>query len=383
MKKHLLFVALAGVALAGCMKNEIETPQDKDVKIGFATPVLYQNVGTKANENVYGEIGSHKYDGTETVYSYPREQDFMIFAVEHTGDLSSWDSATKAEFDGESISYNLSLDAWVPLKDGGTYYYWPDGEKMSFAAMSPADAGTYDSTIHYTSDGLTIDEFTVSDDPATQLDLLYSERSLNMTSSNMVDGADYYSGIPITFKHALSSIHFSLKTDVTEPVKLTNITLKNVKNKGKFEEKYNENYDENTDPVLRDPIWTPDPSAAIKNYISFNGEVTFPLNPQYVSALAAQDGTTDGDISHPLLMMPQTLTSDVVVDVVYTVGGESKTRTVKLNEYPANDPITEWEVGTKYTYRLFYSKNAQIQDIIYFSPGTENWTEGAVIEVIL
>ena len=56
MKKHLFLVALAGVALAGCVKNEVESPVRKDVKIGFATPVLNSNVDTKAS--VYGEIGS-------------------------------------------------------------------------------------------------------------------------------------------------------------------------------------------------------------------------------------------------------------------------------------------------------------------------------------
>ena len=68
MKKHLFFVAMAGVALASCVKNDVEIPQQaKDVKIGFSSPVLYSNVDTKAN--VFGEIGSHKYTGTETVYS--------------------------------------------------------------------------------------------------------------------------------------------------------------------------------------------------------------------------------------------------------------------------------------------------------------------------
>ena len=30
MKKHLFLVALAGVALAGCVKNEVESPVTKD-----------------------------------------------------------------------------------------------------------------------------------------------------------------------------------------------------------------------------------------------------------------------------------------------------------------------------------------------------------------
>lgn len=371
MKKHVLFVALAGVALAGCVKNQIEILQDKDVKIGFATPVLYQNVGTKAN--VYGEIGSHKYDGTETVYTYPREEKFIIFAVEHVGNLTSWDDATKTAFNESAISYNASLDAWAPLKTDGAFYYWPDNEKLSFAAMSPAELDVDGATVVYDSKGLTINEFAVADKPELQYDLLYSERAANMTSANMVDGADYYSGVPITFKHALSSIHFSLKTDVTETVTLESITLKNAQNKGAFKENFNESDSKRT------PEWIVSENSQKKDYISFTGSVNFPLNPQYVSALAAADGTDDDDKSHPLLMIPQVLGNDVVVEVVYTVGEETKTRTVQLNQYP----ITEWEVGTKYTYRLFYSKNAQIQDIIYFSPETENWAEGGIIEVIL
>ena len=92
-------------------------------------------------------------------------------------------------------------------------------------------------------------------------------------------------------------------------------------------------------------------------------------------------------------MIPQTLTNDIVVDVEYQVGEEIKTRTVQVNLYSRvktkdeevvdSTPISKWEVGTRYTYRLYYSKDAQMDDIIYFAPSTEGWTEGGVIEVIL
>ena len=236
MKKHLFFVALAGVALAGCVKNEVETPETKGVKIGFASPVLYSNVDTKAS--VFGEIGSHKYAGTETVYTYPREEKFKIFAVEHEGDIVSWKDAEPTGFNGKDIAWDNSLDAWVPRTDAGGYYYWPDNAKLSFAAMSPADLGVAGAAVAYGEKGLTVTDFVVADDPAFQYDLLYSERAINKTSSNGIDGAGYYSGVPITFKHALSSIHFSLKTDVTsETVTLVGITLKNAKNTGDFTKK--------------------------------------------------------------------------------------------------------------------------------------------------
>ena len=136
MKKHLFLVALAGVALAGCVKNEVESPVRKDVKIGFATPVLNSNVDTKAS--VYGEIGNHNYPGTSVNYTYPREESFRIFAVEHIGALTSWTDATATAFNNTSISYNSSLDAWAPMTAAGGFYYWPDNKMLSFAAVSPA-----------------------------------------------------------------------------------------------------------------------------------------------------------------------------------------------------------------------------------------------------
>ena len=377
MKKHLFFVALAGVALASCVKNEVEAPATQQVKIGFASPVLYSNVDTKAS--VYGEIGSHKYEGTDVVYTYPREEKFMIFAVEHSGNLTSWDAAAPTDFNATAISYNRSLDAWAPLKADGGFYYWPDNMQLSFAAMSPAELDVTGADVDYSSIGLVITDFVVADDPAKQYDLLYSDRAANKTAKDMQDyGAAYYGGIPIMFQHALASIHFSLKTDATETVTLLGIQLKNVKNKGTF----NENIT-SEEPFARTPGWTTADDSATKTYTSFTGEVEFPLNAQYVSALAALDGTDDNDVSYPLLMMPQALGNDVVVEVKYEVGGEMKTRTVQLNQYPATNPITVWNVGTKYTYRLVYSREAQKNDIIYFSPETDEWADGGIIEVIL
>ena len=378
MKKRFLVMAMAGVALAGCVSEDVSDVKQKDekVKIAFESPVLYNNVNSRVN--VYGEIGSHKYDGSETVYSYPRDEEFTIFAVEHVGNLTSWTSATACEFNGKAITYNPSLDAWAPLKDGGGFYYWPDGELLSFAAVSPANFGLTGVVPSYGANGLTIENFTVNDNPAYQYDLLFSKRAVNQSASLMIDGAEYYSGIPIVFQHALTSIHFSLKkeSNVTETVTLTGITVKNVKNKGSFNEKIT-----NETVYASQPSWgTPTGSA---NYTSFSGSVEFPLNPKYVSALAAEDGTDDGDVSHPLLLMPQNLADETIVEITYYVGSEEKTKTIQLNQYPSSMPISAWEIGTRYTYRLYYGKASEIKDIIYFSPSTENWKDGGIIEVLL
>ena len=394
MKNKLFLAALACVALAGCVKNEAETPVTKEVKIGFASPVLNSNVNTKAS--VYGEIGSHSYSGTQINYSYPREESFRIFAVEHTGALTSWADATPTAFNNTAISYNGSLDAWAPLTSTGGFYYWPDNKQLSFAAVSPAELDVTGVAATYGAAGTQIKNFVVADDPAKQYDLLFSRREANKTADDMVDmGASYYSGLPLVFQHALSSIHFSLKKDptVTEKVILHSITLKNVVSKATF----NENITNET-TYTSSPAWTTSTEAADKkNYVSFTGNVEFPINPRYVSDLAASDDAEgaekDNDVSYALLMIPQTLGDDVVVDVEYQVGEEIKTRTVQVNLYSRvktkdeevvdPTPISKWEVGTRYTYRLYYSKDAQMDDIIYFAPSTEGWTEGGVIEVIL
>ena len=211
MKKNLFLAALACVALAGCVKNEVETPATKDVKIGFASPVLNSNVDTKAS--VYGGIGSHQYSGTNVNYTYPREESFRIFAVEHTGALTSWADATPTAFNNTAISYNGSLDAWAPLTAEGGFYYWPDNKQLSFAAVSPAELDVKDKdkdvVATYGAAGTQIENFVVADDPAYQYDLLFSQRAANKTAADMVDsGADYYSGLPLVVQHALSSIHF-------------------------------------------------------------------------------------------------------------------------------------------------------------------------------
>ena len=358
MKKHLFIVAVAGVALASCIKNEVADLGTEKAVIGFDSPVLYSTQHTKAN--VFGEIGSHQYEGTNVTYTYPREESFVIYAVEHEGDFTTWTAATAAEFNGKAITYDSKLDAWAP-KNGSNYYYWPDDALLSFSAYSPADLDVAGAVASYGDAGLKIEGFEVNPDPAFQYDLLYAKRSVNKTAANMGSGADYYSGVPIQFQHALSSIHFSILTDqtVTQKVTLTKIEVLNAKYKGTF----NENITNQT-AYACNPAWTPAAGNDNKaTYTSFEGAVEFPFQAQYVSAIAAKDDDSDGitDTSHPLLLMPQELSEDVKIKIYYTVGSEAKTKTIQVNRYPQGDnAITRWEPGIMYTYRLYYSTSSEL-----------------------
>lgn len=389
MKTKVFLAAIAGILLAGCVKVEMGGSKDNEVKnlITFDSPVTSKNVSTKAN--VHGEITDFTY-GANVSYSYPREENFIIFAVKHDGDLVSWDSATKCLFDNDELEYDSMVDSWAPKDEDGGYYYWPDGNKLSFSAVSPADMETEntDVEISYTSTGLSIQNFTVPADPANHFDLMFSQRAANKTAANMNHTADAYSGIPLVFQHALSSIHFSVKKDldVDEDVILKKITLKNAKNKGHF----NENITEGSDAAAYvvgetgnvKPEWTV-LSSTQEEYVSFEGSVIFPIEAQYVSSLLVSNEDNSGT-AHPLLVMPQDLSDDVTIEITYTVGNaENKTKSIYLNQYPSGNPLTSWKLGYRYTYRLYYSKDTEKADIISFGPTTADWADGGIIEVKL
>lgn len=380
MKKSVILSAIALAALTGCVNEEIgsEVVKEQKVKIAFEAPFTHS--GTRAN--VYGEIGSHTYDGTTTVYSYPREENFVIYAVQHDGDFAGWDAANEYDFNGKAISWDVMVDGWAPKDADGDYYYWPAG-KMSFAAYSPADLEVEGVSVTYGAAGLAIENFAVNENPAKQYDLLFAERAVNQTANNMKQGADYYSGIPIQFKHALSSVHFSIKSELSdETVELNKIEVRNVKNAGSFAENIVENASDYTEYTVGgnvNPEWTEE--STVDTYIPFTGTVTFPLSATYVSAAVNSELNVDNtdDASHSLLLLPQELDDAAEIYVEYTIGDTKQSKTVQLNTYD----VKEWLIGYKYTYRLVVSKETVDKDRIYFSPSTDEWLDGGIIEIRL
>lgn len=369
MKKRLFLMAMASVALASCVSEAVTDVKQKDekVKITFESPVLYNSVNSRAV--VTGEIGSHTYEGSSTVYSYPREENFIIYAVEHAGNLVNWASATAHEMNGKAVSYDGTVDGWTVKDDEGKYYYWPSGKKMSFAASSPAEldvAGAYRS---YGDNGLTITDFEIQPNAGEQYDLLYSERVANQTSADMVHGASYYSGIPIQFHHALSSIRFSILNETEETVVLKKIEVSGVKYKGDFSQNSS-------------PSWSLDDDVVATPYVGYNDTdgdgVTFPDEAQYVAYL-------DNNNSNQLLLMPQELTDYAIVTVTYTVNGEEHSKKAQFNDWMNTDDeyVTEWEMGHRYIYRLVYSAATAKKDKIFFSPSTTEWDEEKIVVIKL
>lgn len=411
MKKMLLLTAMTVMTFAGCVKNEVHRldSENHGPKIVFESPFMYDNV-TKAE--VFGELNEAKY---------PQDENFIIFAAQHQGDFKGWPTKELTDplseedglcaFNGKEISYVSTFDAWAPtyLNDESKteYYYWPQGKKLSFAAMSPSDLGDGNNSalVGYDDTGLTITNY-VNPEPGKQFDLLFAKRTMNHTSSDMIGVAGVYSGIPISFQHALSSIHFSIcKDEFDQDVKLKKITLKGVINKGTFEEKIDESkglsyvIDETSGNTVT-PSWTV--SADTTHYISFDGNgktIDFPLTAQYVSSvvdnMVKDEILSEGDVfSTSLLVIPQELTDETVLVIEYLINDSPQTKVCKLKDLETitdggildadkHGTISAWERGYKYSYRIHYSTTSHKKDVIYFSPSVEGWKDVQIIQITL
>ncbi len=407
-------MAILGTIVPSCVKNDPEFTNN-EVRIGFDSPMLYTSANTKVS--VFGEYGSFKYGTMD--YTYPREEKIKIFAVHHEGLFvdKTWEQHTKAEFNGAVIRYDSGFDAWLPKTDEGDYYYFHGGHKLSYAAMSPADlthkeAASTSSTTSTTSTsflidesyasevtvsfgntGLTIENFQVSENPDNHFELLYTEIHENKVPSDKVNNAEYYSGLPIQFKHALSSIHFSLvkSSSITQDIVLTGIKMSNIQCKGSF--------NQNIQNSVSNPSWTIPVANQLKHSFypyqaatdqsgAIVGGVSFPPNPQYISSLLTQDETDNKGTSHPLLLIPQTIAnSDIEIRIDYTVDGTPTYKVIEFNNLSFSDingqAVTSWLPGYRYTFRLKYSDETHLNDIIYFSPSTDPWPDSKIIEINL
>ena len=357
MKKLFFIAAIAGVALASCTKNEVvETTPDQ--LITFSTPVV-----GNLTKVVAGEVGVN-YDKNEkfNVYGWYCEADNFTpseavlymdgVTVQHTPDINVDADAGTA-------------GAWAPV----TAYYWPKNGKLTFSAFSPADA-TVDAT-SVTCDvtnGLTISSFTVKEDPAEQYDLLYSDRAYNKTSS-LGETNDVYDGVDLQFRHALSSIHVKVKTDMSYPegtITINKIELQNVYNTADFKESLVNGTETESNSTAK---W-------VGHYNS--NAVVLGKTDQEAVYDAAKYGTT-------AILIPQVFdhAKDGITTlyIEYTIKNADNTSikqraSFKLNEYTGEIDgtdvglISQWVKGYRYTYNITIGL-AQI----YFAPTVENWKD--------
>lgn len=370
MKKNLLLLSLAGLAIASCTSDENLSENAGKSRLRFETPLM--STVTKA---VTGEIGG---------LIYPTDEKFDIYGIQYSGDFKGWATSTDVKdfwTGGSDLTFETAAHigsstgvnaAWATTND---YFWVNEPYKLAFAAYSPSDAKG-DATIAYDATGFTFTGFEVKDDVAAQYDLMYSDRQFDCTRNKYEN-----TGIPLKFNHALSSIVFAAIEEVEKKTyEITGVQLiGSINNKGTFKQNITETaatpYTETSEPK-----WD---NCTVVDGI--DGKITYTpvIENGLYTVTGANDEFTGGKSA--ILPIPQDVPADAIVKLSYTVrtdlaGGNVKvdnyTKDIPLSEFivtgTEGDKIEKWEIGYRYVYLINFGGSKKI----FFVPTVNEWKTG-------
>ena len=337
MKKTLVFVALASVALVGCTKN-VEVANNDLNEITFETPVLAP--ATKADE----------ITGT----TFPETVDFAVFAWYSATQITETGAAGSLYMNDVKVSYDSTKNddtdgagAWKPA----SVYFWPKNGYLAFDAYSPSSVtATCDATT-----GIAFSDFVASTSYANQIDLLYSNRVINKQSS-VENTNNTYDGVNIPFNHALSVVRVFVKASTDTDanlIKVKSVKFMNIKNQGDFSQ----------------AKWTPE--GDVVNLVI--GEADDATSSTDISTAEEQYGNNH-------IVLPQKFAgTSAVLEIKYYILGQGSVEpleqvaTLNLASQSAEGtaPHTgSWLMGKRYNYHITFGLNE-----IYFAPSITDWVD--------
>ena len=354
MKRFFFIAAIAGAALVSCTKNEVAQVENQDA-ITFARPVTA--TATKA---------------VEIVDDYPTEYNFSVFGHYFTGIYTTIEEG-QLYMDNVETAYSEECVGWDPKAvENGVNYYWPKQGTITFAAYSPSSAEEDMDEVSYTGRGIQFKNFVVADKAEDQYDLLFSERAYNQTKADMTTEKDPYKGVQIKFNHALSSIYFTVNTDIdytpdNYEINVTKIELRGVKNTGIFDQGLVDANNRITRVNTEWPGWTVLDDSPVKTYVAFEGDQELTEKATPTENIEERENLNNNT---NLILLPQRLTN-VKLYVEYTIYNNNTNAVV---EQTAELPITQygtvaqWFRGNRYIYNITIGL-----DKIYFDPTVKPW----------
>jgi hypothetical protein len=352
MKKLFFIAVMASVAFASCTKNEPATTSAEQ-QISFASPVVSLN--TKA--------------ATEVWNNYPTTNDFAVWAHYYSDE---YDNFENGKLYMNNVKVTHSGATWKPAKA----YYWPKNGSLTFIAYAPSSVGA-----SVGASGIKIASYTVSNDVSKQVDLLFSERAYNKqalddtatggttTGANASDTADPYTGVHISFKHALSSILFTAK--LSQAYSGTTITLKKIEltginSVGTFDQKLEDNGTAATD--RDEDLWTGE-KTAITYTVSTTGTLSTTAYYTCNNTTTAPQ-VTSGKRTTDFILLPQTIANNAKLKVTYTIKSGDSEEIVQVLETNLKSSVTEWKWGYRYIYNIIVGLNE-----ISFEPYVADWAD--------
>lgn len=191
--------------------------------------------------------------------------------------------------------------------------YWPGAHTdINFYLYSPLDATNLSVTVPAGGNKPVI-SYTVPSDATEQKDL--------MTAVEKNIAGNYNETLLVRFDHLMSAIKI-VAAEGTQAGTLKNITITDVINKGEI-------------TIDDSPQWT---LGSTRADVALGKDVSVTGN--------ADQTLTDGE--YVFMLLPQTLTDEMMLKVTIEADGQSRDLSVPLN----SGTVKEWQMGRTYTYRL-------------------------------
>lgn len=313
MKKVTLVAAAAIVIVVGCGQDILVDNgsknnggiDDKAIQFGLSlTDAMTKASKAPGNSFVEGDA-------------------FAVDAFQTTG------GSTMRLFNKQTVSFDGTEWSYSPIR------YWNIGSMYDFYAMYPSSQSYLfvEDTKHYI-----INNFTVADKAADQVDLMIAQQKVNASPFNEID---------FVFNHLLSNVNFYLKASNNmnlfkiESIEIVSFNVSGLKSKGSFMQT---GWDSN-DVALGS--WDVDDASA--------------YNMPEAKGMKTVTETTG--IVTDLLMMPQTISDDAVITVSYKINYSDGTsslfnKSTKLANIAGKRngtddvEIAKWDIRNRYNYYL-------------------------------
>lgn len=377
MKKFFFLAALAGAALVSCTKNDPAVNEEQQL-ITFASPVVSLN--TKSATEVWNNYPTAEKYNFAVWAKYFVNGSYENDAYK-TGTYDKWE-------DGQTYMNEVVVkygnNTWAPAQN----YYWPKNGSLTFIAYAPTDI---QAITDVNGNGIQITDHTVATTPEDQLDILFSERAYNKqkvdddtvaegtTGSQPGNANDPYTGVHLSFKHALSSILFNIKTKEDYSTASTTITLKKIEvhqavSTGSFNQNLaDKNGATTTDADATAPAWTFNSTPVKADYVvDDTADIELSTTAYYPAGITNATAATNGLRATDLILLPQDL-AGVTLRVEYTIknsdaGSEELYQIAELPLSTTN--VAAWEMGKRYIYNITIGL-----DTIYFEPYVQDWVD--------
>lgn len=341
----LMTAGFLGLTLSSCSKGDSEPDYQKPMEFSGYTA----RSKTKANGSFVNatELPANQAFG---VYVYNTGES-TAFEPANIGDYSVFMSDVKVTYTGNGAS-NPEKYTYSPMR------YWPNSKtsnRLTFFAYYPHGGAGITKT------GFDDFGFTVQDDPANQVDFMLSD----VVPNQMYDATNATTGVVnMSFYHMLTQIRFKGISDAPSGVaiKVTSLSVVDVINSGTL---------------------TPDATATASTWAVGTTTATYDLtlkdidlpnktvDPSAEAVVIAEDNQT-------LLMVPQTLSEDAMVEIEYTITTTKPARVItQTQQVPLKSLIEEWARNQQIVYTLNFGIHP-----IEISADVDDWMDDEYIIIV-